>query len=173
MIPARKKEDVPSREVGEVWQGPWGCSVTVEAGAVTGIELIRGRGPRGAGRGRAASPALRLALDELGQYLSGRRRAFSRAFLASLRMGGAAFQRRAWRALRKVPFGCVVSYGDLARMAGRPGAARAVGGAMGANPLPIVVPCHRVIASGGRIGGFGCGLEWKRFLLGLEGVKIA
>ncbi|MGA5806031.1 methylated-DNA--[protein]-cysteine S-methyltransferase [Streptomyces cellulosae] len=69
-----------------------------------------------------------------------------------------------------VPFGTVVGYGDLAGRVGQPGAAQAVGMAMGANPLPVVVPCHRVVESGGGIGGFGGGLETKRRLLALEGV---
>ncbi|MEO5878280.1 MAG: methylated-DNA--[protein]-cysteine S-methyltransferase [Streptosporangiaceae bacterium] len=70
----------------------------------------------------------------------------------------------------RVPFGSVVGYGDLARWVGEPGAARAVGVAMGANPLPVVVPCHRVVNSSGELGGFGGGLETKRVLLALEGV---
>jgi methylated-DNA-[protein]-cysteine S-methyltransferase len=69
-----------------------------------------------------------------------------------------------------VPFGSVVGYGDLARRVGRPGGAQAVGMAMGANPLPVVVPCHRVVESDGGIGGFGGGLKTKRHLLALEGV---
>ncbi|MGV9900269.1 MGMT family protein, partial [Streptomyces tendae] len=69
-----------------------------------------------------------------------------------------------------VPFGQVVGYGDLARRVGQPGAAQAVGMAMGANPLPVVVPCHRVVESDGGIGGFGGGVGTKRQLLALEGV---
>jgi methylated-DNA-[protein]-cysteine S-methyltransferase len=69
-----------------------------------------------------------------------------------------------------VPFGSVVAYGDLAGRVGAPGAAQAVGVAMGSNPLPVVVPCHRVVESDGGIGGFGGGLETKRKLLALEGV---
>lgn len=75
-------------------------------------------------------------------------------------------------ALQRIPRGTLVSYGELARIAGSPGAARAVGNAMARNTMPIVVPCHRVIAAGGRIGGFSSGLEWKRELLKLEGVSI-
>ncbi len=81
------------------------------------------------------------------------------------------FNREVLRALAAgVPFGSVVGYGDLAGRVGQPGAAQAVGTAMGANPLPVVVPCHRVVGSDGGIGGFGGGVETKRRLLALEGV---
>jgi methylated-DNA-[protein]-cysteine S-methyltransferase len=84
------------------------------------------------------------------------------------------FQRRVLRELAEgVPYGAVVGYQDLADRVGEPDAARAVGGAMGANPLPVVVPCHRVVESDGGIGGFGGGLEIKRTLLALEGVLPA
>ncbi|MCX8052274.1 MAG: methylated-DNA--[protein]-cysteine S-methyltransferase [Armatimonadetes bacterium] len=76
-------------------------------------------------------------------------------------------------AARKIPYGTTVTYGELARMAGSPGAARAVGRAMALNKFPIVVPCHRVVASGGKLGGFSSGAEWKLRLLKLEGVKLA
>jgi methylated-DNA-[protein]-cysteine S-methyltransferase len=86
----------------------------------------------------------------------------------------AGFPRAVYEVLQKeVPFGETVSYGELAEMAGRPGAARAVGNAMSRNPVPIVVPCHRVVAAGGRIGGYGSsGVSTKRFLLALEGVEL-
>jgi methylated-DNA-[protein]-cysteine S-methyltransferase len=78
------------------------------------------------------------------------------------------FQRRVWRAARLIPRGQTRSYAWLAWHIGRPGAARAVGQALGRNPLPVVVPCHRVLAADGALGGFSGGLEMKRFLLGLE-----
>ncbi len=78
---------------------------------------------------------------------------------------GTAFQRRVWDAARRIPVGGVWSYGELARRIGVPGASRAVGNALGANPVPIVIPCHRVIQSDQGIGGFSSGLRWKRFLL--------
>ena len=86
----------------------------------------------------------------------------------------APFPRAVYETLRRdVGFGETVSYGELAEMAGRPGAARAVGNAMSRNPVPIVVPCHRVVASGERIGGYGpSGVRTKRFLLALEGVEL-
>ncbi len=80
-----------------------------------------------------------------------------------------AFQQRVWRAACAIPYGGTRSYAWIARKIGSPRAARAVGNALGANPVPIVVPCHRVIASSGGLGGFSGGLEWKRRLLDLEG----
>jgi methylated-DNA-[protein]-cysteine S-methyltransferase len=82
---------------------------------------------------------------------------------------GTAFQRAVWRACARIPSGQMRSYADLARMAGRPGAARAVGNAMHNNPVPIVVPCHRVIKSDGSLGGFGSGVSLKKKLLRIEG----
>jgi methylated-DNA-[protein]-cysteine S-methyltransferase len=109
------------------------------------------------------------ASEELREYFGGKRRTFSaRLDLSHL----PDFERRVLEALRKVPFGEVVSYGELARRAGSPGAARAVGGAMRKNVLPIFCPCHRVTAADGSIGGFTGGLEKKRWLLGLEGVTF-
>jgi methylated-DNA-[protein]-cysteine S-methyltransferase len=81
---------------------------------------------------------------------------------------GSRFERRVWEVTRRVPYGAVVSYGMLASRLGIPGAARAVGNALGKNPVPIVVPCHRVIHGDLSIGGFSSGLRWKRFLLELE-----
>jgi len=82
--------------------------------------------------------------------------------------GGTAFQREVWAELRRVPAGTTVSYGALARKIGKPGASRAVGTANGANPVSIVIPCHRVIRSDGNIGGYGGGIERKEWLLGHE-----
>jgi methylated-DNA-[protein]-cysteine S-methyltransferase len=85
---------------------------------------------------------------------------------------GTPFQERVWRALLRVPFGATCSYGDLARAAGRPGAARAVGGANHANPIALIVPCHRVIAADGTLGGYGGGLDKKAWLLRHEGGEV-
>jgi methylated-DNA-[protein]-cysteine S-methyltransferase len=83
--------------------------------------------------------------------------------------GGTEFQRMVWRALRQIPCGETISYATLARRIGRPAAVRAVGLANGANPISIVVPCHRVIGSDGSLTGYGDGLERKRWLLAHEG----
>jgi methylated-DNA-[protein]-cysteine S-methyltransferase len=82
-----------------------------------------------------------------------------------------AFSRRALNAAARIPHGQIRTYGWVAVQAGRPDAARAAGGAMGRNPIPLVIPCHRVVAAGGALGGFGGGLEMKRALLDLEGVR--
>ena len=83
---------------------------------------------------------------------------------------GTPFQRDVWEAARAIPFGQTATYGELAVRVGRPGTARAVGSALGLNPVCIVVPCHRVLATGGKLGGFSAGLDWKRRLLRLEGI---
>jgi methylated-DNA-[protein]-cysteine S-methyltransferase len=82
------------------------------------------------------------------------------------------FYSKVWKELVKVPFGKTISYGELAARAGSPRAARAVGSAMANNPIPILVPCHRVITSDGKLGGFGGGLDMKRWLLRHEGIEI-
>lgn len=116
-------------------------------------------------------PHLATAVSELSAYFDGRLRTFTVPLDWSLASG---FSARVLRILAcDVPYGGVVGYQDLADRAGEPGAARAVGAAMGSNPLPVVVPCHRVVASDGGIGGFGGGLETKRLLLALEGVLPA
>jgi len=116
---------------------------------------------------RSDGAALRAAVQELEEYFGGRRRAFT----VPLAPVGTAFQQRVWRALQAIPFGEVRSYGEVARSLGQPAAARAVGGACGGNPIALFIPCHRVIRSDGRLGGFGCGLERKRWLLRHEGVR--
>lgn len=110
-------------------------------------------------------PVLAAAVEQLGQYFAGERRVFELPLEAS----GSGFQQRVWLALREIPFGETRSYGDIAARLGLgPSASRAVGLANGANPLSIVVPCHRVIGANGALTGFGGGLERKRFLLDLE-----
>lgn len=114
------------------------------------------------------SPVLTEAIRQVKAYFAGERHDFELPLDWSLISG---FNRQVLRELAAgVPYGSVVGYGDLAGRVGQPGAAQAVGMAMGANPLPVVVPCHRVVESDGGIGGFGGGLETKRKLLALEGV---
>lgn len=108
--------------------------------------------------------AFLAAQDQLGAYFDGRRTAFD----LELAPRGTPFQMEVWRALTQIPAGRTISYGELARRIGRPAASRAVGAANGANPLPIVVPCHRVIGANGTLTGFGGGLDTKRWLLALE-----
>lgn len=114
------------------------------------------------------SPLPAQAARQIQEYFAGERHVFELPLDWSLVSG---FNRQVLRELNSgVPYGAVIGYGDLARRVGQPRAAQAVGVAMGANPLPVVVPCHRVVESGGGIGGFGGGLETKRRLLSLEGV---
>ncbi|HEU4686602.1 MAG TPA: methylated-DNA--[protein]-cysteine S-methyltransferase [Nitrospira sp.] len=112
------------------------------------------------------SPGLRAARTALLRYLAGDRRAFS---LKLDLQRGTPFQRRVWTVLRAMPYGSLRSYRWVAGRVGGAGYARAVGNAVGANPIPIVIPCHRVVASGSSLGGFSGGLSMKRRLLALEG----
>ena len=92
--------------------------------------------------------------------------------LPPLDLAGTEFQKSVWNALRKISFGQTKSYGEIAQQIGRAKAVRAVGGACGANPIPVLVPCHRILAAHGKIGGFGGGLDWKRKLLEREGIVV-
>lgn len=112
-------------------------------------------------------PVLERLARELEEYFAGRRQEFG----VPIGARGTDFQQRVWRALRAIPYGSTISYEELARRVGCENGQRAVGGANGANPIAIVVPCHRVIAKGGGLGGYGGGLERKRSLLGLEGAN--
>lgn len=114
---------------------------------------------------RGDDALLREARAQLDAYFAGRLRQFD----LSLAPNGTEFQRRVWLALRAIPFGTTISYGALARRVGNGAAARAVGAANGQNPIPIIVPCHRVIGSNGSLTGFGGGLDRKRWLLNHEG----
>ncbi|HJQ83514.1 MAG TPA: methylated-DNA--[protein]-cysteine S-methyltransferase [Candidatus Binatia bacterium] len=109
-------------------------------------------------------------VHQLRAYFAGERRAFDVRVDLS---GATPFQRRVLMAAAGVPAGQVVSYGEIARRIGQPGGSRAVGQALGRNPIPIVIPCHRVVAAGGRIGGYTGGLAVKRKLLRLEGALAA
>lgn len=109
-------------------------------------------------------PVVRSALDQLAEYFAGARRTFD----LPLEPRGTDFQRATWAALGSIPYATTVSYAEQARRVGRPRATRAVGAANGRNPLPIVVPCHRVIGSDGSLTGFGGGLGAKEWLLGHE-----
>lgn len=112
----------------------------------------------------ADHPVLRQAAQELTEYFAGTRTDFD----VPLDPRGTAFQLAAWAALRTIPYGETVSYGEQAKRLGDVGKARAVGAANGRNPLPIIVPCHRVIGSNGHLTGFGGGIESKAWLLDHE-----
>lgn len=114
-----------------------------------------------------ATPLLLEACRQLREYFAGERKVFA----LPLAPEGTAFQKKVWAALRDIPWGETRSYGDIARAIGKPAASRAVGMANGRNPLPIFIPCHRVIGTNGSITGYSGGLEKKRFLLRLEGIS--
>lgn len=120
------------------------------------------------GNGQLPAPLV-AAMAQLEEYFAGRRQCFD----LPLELNGTDFQRSVWTELGEIPYGETISYAELAMMVGRPQAYRAVGQANGANPIPIVLPCHRVLASGGGIGGYGGGLTMKRQLLTLEGVEVS
>ena len=114
------------------------------------------------------APVLERAREQLREYFAGSRREFD----LPVDTHGSPFREAVWRELTAVPFGTVLSYGELGRLTGRDGAARAVGGAVGSNPVPIIVPCHRVLASNGKITGYsgGNGIPTKAWLLDHEGI---
>lgn len=114
---------------------------------------------------QSAHPLLERARRQLEEYFAGKRRSFD----LPLAPQGTPFQRQVWQTLAGIGYGETLSYGQLAARVGRPTASRAVGAANGRNPLPIVLPCHRVIGADGSLTGFGGGLPTKRFLLRLEG----
>lgn len=111
----------------------------------------------------------RQAIDELTEYFEGKLRVFK----SRLDLRGTDFQKKVWAYLKTIPFGQTRSYADVARAIGAMPAIRAVGAANGSNPIPIIVPCHRVIGSDGSLTGYGGGLDLKRRLLGLERVPLS
>ncbi|MBW2059976.1 MAG: methylated-DNA--[protein]-cysteine S-methyltransferase [Deltaproteobacteria bacterium] len=113
-------------------------------------------------------PSVVDAASQIQEYLEGKRKIFDLA----LDVRGTDFQKETWQALREIPYGRTMTYGEVARSIGRLKAARAVGRACGANPIGVVIPCHRVLGSGGQLTGFGGGLDWKRWLLDLEGERV-
>jgi methylated-DNA-[protein]-cysteine S-methyltransferase len=110
------------------------------------------------------APLLREAIRQLSAYF---RRELTK-FELPLDLNGTEFQLKVWKALQKIPYGQTRTYADIAREINAPKATRAVGGANHENPIPIIVPCHRVVAAGGKLGGFASGLDYKRLLLDVE-----
>ena len=132
--------------------------------ALMRIELRGRHSPRGSSR--PGCELDRPLITALRAYFAGERR---RVCVPLADVAATPFQRAVWEAIRRIPHGEVRSYGWIARAIGRPRAARAVGAACGANPWPIIVPCHRVVAADGSLGGYSAGLKWKRLLLRIEG----
>jgi len=142
------------------------------AGSKAGLQLVS----FAAGdRAKSVDPEWRLdnsafvdVVRQLQSYFAGERKNFD----LSLLLEGTDFQKTVWTALRKIPYGETISYKELAEMIGKPRAVRAVGAANGANPIPIIIPCHRVIGNDGSLTGFGGGLPLKKRLLELESRQL-
>lgn len=139
--------------------------LTADSRALVGLSIVK-RVPPSADN--STHQVLQQARRELDQYFAGTRKHFD----VPVELMGTAFQRSIWNLLTKIPFGDTVSYGELAEKVGKPHAARAIGGAVGANPVPIIVPCHRVMGVSGLITGYsaGDGISTKKVLLDLEGI---
>jgi methylated-DNA-[protein]-cysteine S-methyltransferase len=141
--------------------------LTSDGAALTGLYMREHRGkpasdpPASCRRDDASFESIRA---QLAAYFQGELREFD----IPLRLVGTPFQRLVWAGLQAIPYGTKISYAELARRIGRPGASRAVGSANGRNPIAIIVPCHRVIAADGTLGGYGGGLDRKEWLLELE-----
>jgi methylated-DNA-[protein]-cysteine S-methyltransferase len=129
-----------------------------------GLFLGGERRPPALGQGVEDGSAFADAAVQLDEWFAGRRQVFELDLAAE----GSPFQQPVWTALLEIPYGETVTYGEVAARVGRPGSARAVGRAVGRNPIGIVVPCHRVVAAGGALGGYAGGLDAKRWLLAHE-----
>lgn len=157
-----------------IWKNNWKWNAITwsDAGIVSYTFLLPDREAAkayaekyGADPTKAPDDMAAVAVRQLNEYFSGRKIKFTSRVDDS---AATDFQRAVWRAARAIPFGGTKSYGEIAAETGAPGAARAVGTALGANPVPIIVPCHRVLRAGGALGGFALGLDAKRRLLDLE-----
>jgi len=149
-----------------VYKSPFGpIELTVSCGRLAGVEFGAPKGWR-----RSTPPSALPYLEALERYFAGSEPGVD---LDAMDLSGCTpFQQRVLRELLAVPFGKLTTYGELAGRVGLAHGARAVGGAVGRNPLPIFIPCHRVVASGRGLGGFGGGLEWKERLLTHEGWTV-
>jgi methylated-DNA-[protein]-cysteine S-methyltransferase len=137
---------------------------TDEQGRLTQIHFVEDRQSCLSEDRQAGSPVL----HQLREYFAGTRRMFE----VELAFRGTPFQVAVWEELCRIPYGDTITYAELARRVGRPSAVRAVGAANGANPIPVIVPCHRVIGANGTLTGYGGGIERKQFLLALEGRRL-
>jgi methylated-DNA-[protein]-cysteine S-methyltransferase len=147
-----------------VYESPIGKLTLASNGeAITQVEFEQSRYPLPA-HPRGDDKILKQARKELDAYFAGKLKAFT----VPVAPEGTAFQKSAWKALQKIPYGATRSYGQQAKVIGKPAAVRAVGAANGRNPIPVIIPCHRVIGSNGSLTGFGGGMERKQFLLDLE-----
>jgi methylated-DNA-[protein]-cysteine S-methyltransferase len=145
------------------YQSPVGIiEIIADEKAITGIYLKQDGRP--ANEGAISDPLIRKACKQLDEYFAGRRKEFT----LPLSFQGTAFQVRVWKQLQQIPYGKTISYAQLAHAIQNPKACRAAGSANGKNPISIIIPCHRVIAADGSLGGYASGLEIKKQLLDLE-----
>lgn len=149
-----------------VVESPLGpLTLRADDGVLSGLFMTEHRhGPAADALGDRVDDGLPAAREQLAAYFAGELTAFD----LDLHVHGTPFQQRVWAALREIPYGATVTYGELAATIGQPTAVRAVGLANGRNPVSIVVPCHRVVGASGSLTGYGGGVERKRALLDLE-----
>ncbi len=143
----------------------FGHDNALEAGKALEEKLESGRVVEDADNGGGAERVAEAAVRELLAFFAGR----DAGFRVAVALSGTPFQRAVWEETQTIRYGSLATYRDIAKRIGRPQAYRAVGNALGQNPLPVIVPCHRVIASDGSFGGYTRGLPWKERLLALEG----
>jgi methylated-DNA-[protein]-cysteine S-methyltransferase len=156
-----------NEQIWTVHESPLG-PLTLLAGP-SGLTGLRFPGAHRPPAGGHRPEGFRAAIEQLEQYFAGERETFE----LELDLQGTEFQLRVWERLRRIPYGTTVTYGALAAEIGRPERSRAVGAAVGRTPIPIVVPCHRVVGSDGALTGYGGGLPRKRALLDLEARQLA
>ncbi len=164
--PAKKSAKNPAKNFAVRVASPVGPILLVSNGkALSGVYVSKTKQPAAEALQMAKNdPVLKEAQKQLKEFFSGKRKNFS----LPLAPNGTPFQKKVWQALQRIPYGKTISYRELAKNVGLPKAARAVGNANGRNPFCIVVPCHRVIAADGGIGGYSSGLPNKRWLLAHE-----
>jgi methylated-DNA-[protein]-cysteine S-methyltransferase len=146
--------------------------LTSDGRALTGLfmtKLADGSAPELTNHWKRDDGPFREACVQLAAYFDGEIERFD----LEMTLAGTPFQKRVWRELCNIPYGCAISYAELARRIGQAGSSRAVGGANGRNPISIIVPCHRVIGADGGLGGYGGGLDRKRWLLEHEAEALA
>lgn len=143
----------------------YGCEGPTGAPVVLGVQMVEQAHARAIGEQWLADDGvLDPVVDQIDAYFDRDLKDFE----LDLSVSGSPFQVRVWQTLAKIPYGTTISYGELAMEVGSPGASRAVGSANGRNPIAVIIPCHRVIAAGGKLGGYGGGLHRKQLLLDLE-----
>ena len=139
--------------------------LTADGDTLTRCKWISsGRGVPDCSQTKQENEIIEMAVAQISEYLAGRRRDFS----IPLRLKGTEFRMRVWDEMRRIPYGETITYKELARRIGSPDACRAVANACGANPFPILIPCHRVVASDGKTGGYTGGLDIKLALIEIE-----